>query len=59
MISGTLKVNGKSVPVKGRLRGEQITFSAGEAQYTGKVSGDKMEGSTKGGGGNWSATRSK
>jgi precorrin-6B methylase 2 len=60
MISGTLKSNGKSVPVKGRLRGEQITFSAGEAQYTGKVSGDKMEGSAKGGsGGNWSATRSK
>ena len=57
MISGTLKNGGKSVPVKGRLRGEQITFNAGEAQYAGKVNGDKMEGSSKGGG-NWSATRS-
>jgi SAM-dependent methyltransferase len=58
MISGTLKSGGKSVPVKGRLRGEQITFSAGEAQYSGHVSGDKMEGTAKGGG-NWTATRSK
>jgi SAM-dependent methyltransferase len=59
MISGTLKSSGKSVPVKGRLRGEQITFTAGEAQYSGHVTGDKMEGTAKGGsGGNWSATRS-
>jgi SAM-dependent methyltransferase len=57
MVSGTLKTGGKSVPVKGRLRGEQITFSAGDAQYTGKVNGDKMEGTAKGAG-NWSATRS-
>ena len=58
MISGTLKSGGKSFPVKGRLRGDQITFTAGEAQYTGHVSGDKMEGAAKGGsGGNWSATR--
>ena len=58
MISGTFKNGGKSFPVKGRLRGDQITFSAGEAQYTGKVNGDKMEGAAKGGSGNWSATRS-
>jgi precorrin-6B methylase 2 len=57
MVSGTLKTGGKSVPVKGRLRGEQITFSAGDAQYTGKVNGEKMEGTAKGAG-NWSATRS-
>ncbi len=59
MISGTLKTGGKSVPVKGRLRGEQITFSAGDAQYSGHVNGEKMEGTIKGGSaGNWSATRS-
>ncbi|HTM07180.1 MAG TPA: class I SAM-dependent methyltransferase [Verrucomicrobiae bacterium] len=57
MISGTINSGGKNVPVKGRLRGEQITFSAGDAQYTGKVNGDKMEGTAKGAG-NWSATRS-
>jgi len=59
MISGTLKSGGQNVPIKGRLHGDQISFTAGEAQYSGRVSGDKMEGSAQGGGaGSWSATRS-
>ena len=51
-VTGTLERGGKSVPVKGTLSGDQITFTAGGTQYTGKVSGDTISGS------NFSATRS-
>jgi SAM-dependent methyltransferase len=56
MISGTLKSGDVIEPVNGRLHGEQITFSAGEGQYTGWVNGNSMEGSLKSGG-KWNATR--
>ena len=60
MISGTLKSGSNTTPItNGRLRGDQISFSAGGAQYTGRVSGNAIEGSVKSGGSNgkWSATR--
>jgi len=57
MISGTLKSGNVVTPINGKLNGEQITFTAGEGQYTGRVNGNSMEGSLKSGG-NWSATRS-
>lgn len=59
MIGGTLASNGVSVPVSGRLRGDQITFSAGGAEYNGRVDGSVMQGAAQGGSGssNWSATR--
>jgi len=42
----------------GRLRGEEITFTAGNAKYTGRVSGNTMSGTMTGGsGGAWTATR--
>ena len=42
----------------GRLRGDQISFSAGNIEYSGRVSGGTMSGSMRGGNsGNWSATR--
>ncbi|MEK6601135.1 MAG: class I SAM-dependent methyltransferase, partial [Candidatus Binatota bacterium] len=45
MISGTLKSGGNSAPItNGRLSGDQISFSAGGAQYTGRVSGNAIEG---------------
>jgi SAM-dependent methyltransferase len=44
MVAGTLRVGGKSVPVKGRLRGDQISFTAGGSQFSGRVSGKTMEG---------------
>jgi SAM-dependent methyltransferase len=56
MISGTLKSGTVVTPVNGKLNGEEITFTAGEAQYMGRVNGNSMEGSLKSGG-NWSATR--
>jgi SAM-dependent methyltransferase len=56
MISGTLKSGNVVTPVNGRLNGEQITFSAGEGQYTGRINGNSMEGSLNSGG-KWNATR--
>ena len=43
----------------GRLNGDQISFTAGGAQYTGRVNGNAIEGTVKSGGSNskWSATR--
>jgi hypothetical protein len=58
MISGTIKSGNVITPVNGRLNGDQITFNAGEAQYAGRVSGNSMDGTIKGGSnGKWSATR--
>jgi precorrin-6B methylase 2 len=55
MISGTLKNGNVVSPIQGKLNGEQITFTAGGAQYTGRVNGNMMEGTA--GGAKWSATR--
>jgi hypothetical protein len=55
MISGTLKNGNVVSPIQGKLNGEQITFTAGGAQYTGRVNGNMMEGTA--GAAKWSATR--
>ncbi len=59
MLTGTLKGKGGETQLKGRLNGNRITFKAGDAQYTGQVSGDSIKGSVKGGSGpsEWTATR--
>ena len=60
MVSGTLAMNGTSVPVSGKLRGDLITLTAGSAEYAGRVTGDTMEGNVKSGSGtSWTATRVK
>ena len=59
-LSGTLASAGQSVPVLfGGVRGEQITFTAGGAQYSGRITGSTMQGTVRGAGGdeNWSATK--
>jgi precorrin-6B methylase 2 len=57
MIAGTLKSGGSTVPItNGHLRGDQLSFSAGAAEYSGRVSGNTIEGSVKGSG-RWSATK--
>jgi methyltransferase family protein len=55
VITGTLG----STPISnGKLHGNDITFSVGDAQYSGKVNGTSMQGSVKGGkGGTWTATK--
>jgi SAM-dependent methyltransferase len=57
-ITGTLSTGGNSTPIEGSLIGEEITFTAGKATYTGRVNGTAMSGDVKGGpGGKWSATK--
>jgi precorrin-6B methylase 2 len=60
MIAGTLKSGGNAeTMVAGKLRGDQISFIAGNAEYTGRVNGNTIEGTVKGSSsGSWSATRS-
>jgi len=56
-VSGTLREGGKSAAVTlGRLRGDEIRFAAGGVQYSGRVNGNSMQGTTQSGG-KWSATR--
>jgi len=47
MLSGSLTADGRSVPIAGRMRGELITFTAGGAEYSGRVNGNAMEGMRK------------
>jgi len=60
-ITGTLRTGGLETPIKGQLSGDQISFKAGDAQYTGRVNGASIKGNVKAGSGNteWNATRSK
>ena len=44
LITGTLSDNGVDTPVSGRLHGEQITLALGEARFSGRVTGDAIEG---------------
>jgi len=58
MISGTLTSEGKSVPIaNGQLRGNDVSFTVGNAQYTGQVTASGMRGDFRAGGrtGTWSA----
>ena len=58
MISGTLKNGNVITPISGKLNGDEISFTAGGAQYTGHVNGNTIDGTVKGGSnGNWTATR--
>jgi hypothetical protein len=60
-ISGTLSVDGRSTEIRnGRIRADEISFTAGDATYTGKVIGDAIRGVVKGNThGAWMATRTK
>ena len=42
-LSGTLRSEGKTVALKGKVRGEEITFSAGGREYRGKMNGKNLE----------------
>jgi hypothetical protein len=53
MLSGTL---GSTPITDAKMRGDEISFIAGKATYTGRVNGSSMQG-TVSGGGDWSATR--
>ena len=49
VVRGSLTTDGKEVQVTGRLRGAQITFTAGGAQYDGRVDGNTITGTRKAG----------
>jgi len=43
MLSGTLRTEGKAYALQGKVRGENITFSAGGKNYAGKLKGKTLE----------------
>jgi len=61
MVSGTLTPasGSKPTPVSGRLRGDLITLNGDGTELSGRVNGDRIEGSIKRGGNSapWSASR--
>jgi SAM-dependent methyltransferase len=46
-VTGTLVSGNVATPIKGRLNGTDISFTAGSTQYTGKVDANAMEGTSK------------
>ncbi len=62
MVQGSYNSGGKLSNVQlGRLRGDQLSFTAGDARYSGRVSGNRIEGTVTAGGKTspWTATRVK
>jgi hypothetical protein len=60
MLTGTLSNGKNSTPIKdGKMRGDQISFTAGKAQYTGRLTGNTLAGTLKSGSSStsWKATR--
>jgi precorrin-6B methylase 2 len=60
-VTGSLNKGDQTVAEvsKGVVHGDEITFTAGGAQYTGKVSGDTITGTVKGGANNGSFTANR
>jgi SAM-dependent methyltransferase len=59
-VTGTLRTGRTSMPVSdGRLRADQITFTAGDVRYSGRVTDGTIEGTATTGGNRvrWTATR--
>jgi hypothetical protein len=60
-VSGTLASNGENASIRGKLTGDQISFRMGDTEYSGRIDGDTMSGTTKSGmnNGNWKAIRER
>ena len=43
MLSGTLRAEGKTVPVQGKVRGEDVSFTAGGREYHARMKGKQLE----------------
>lgn len=56
MITGTIREGDTDTMVKGQLLGDRISFTAGGVEYTGRVTGRRMRG-TSSKGINWTAVR--
>jgi len=60
MVSGTGKdPQGQAMSITGRLRGNDVTFSTGQLEFTGVVKGNVMEGTQRQGGGEQRLTLTK
>jgi SAM-dependent methyltransferase len=59
MVSGTLRANAGAQALNGKLRGDEISFTAGGAIYTGRVNALSIEGTVASGGyaSEWTAAR--
>ena len=59
MLSGSLTAGGKLLKINGKLIGDQLDFTAGGVRYTGRVNGERIEGSMSTGPNTtpWSATK--
>ncbi|MGE5525134.1 MAG: class I SAM-dependent methyltransferase [Rhodospirillaceae bacterium] len=57
--TGTLKGPNPAVVANGKMRGDQVTFTAGSTRYSGKVVGNKIEGTATAGPNTtaWTATK--
>jgi SAM-dependent methyltransferase len=59
-VTGTLNANGRELKLSNaRLTGDRLVFTAGGVQYSGRVNGERIEGTMKTGNGSnaWSAVR--
>jgi precorrin-6B methylase 2 len=58
-VTGTVRSGGAPAAItSGKLRGDQISFNAGNTEYTGRVNGNSIEGTMRGASsGAWHATR--
>jgi SAM-dependent methyltransferase len=54
-VSGTLTAGGKSIPVTGKVKGTEISWTADGQEYSGVVKGNQIEGTSRAG--KFSATR--
>jgi len=43
MLSGTLRTEGRTVAVQGKVRGEDVSFTAGGREYKGRLKGKQLE----------------
>jgi len=61
MITGSVEAGGQPAVVGGKMRGDQIAFKAGNAEYSGRVNGNTIEGTVKTGAqsSKWVATRAR
>ena len=58
-VSGELTAGGRTSAVEGRLKGEEISLTIGGVEYSGRVTGDRIQGTRGPKREPWTATRTK
>ncbi len=43
MLSGTLRTEGKTFALEGKVRGDEVSFTAGGRKYQGNMNGKQLE----------------